>query len=97
MDVPKPLPRYNILSLFQRESVDQRSFGDLFRACNEELANIAFFIDALKRIMQLAMAALRKAYKLSESVINSMLDLIMGEALVYFGLHSSQTPQLEGE
>jgi len=33
--------------------------------------------------MQLAMAALSKAYKLSESVINSMLDLIMGEALVY--------------
>jgi len=26
-----------------------------------------------------------------------MLDLIMGEALVYFGFHSSQTPQLEGE
>jgi len=90
------MARYNILSLFQRESLDQRSFGDLFRACNEELANIAF-IDALKRIMQLAMAALSKAYKLSESVINSMLDLIMGEALVYFGLHSSQTPQLEGE
>jgi len=40
--------------------------------------------------MQLAMAALRKAYKLSESVINSMLDLIMGEAIAYFGLHSSQ-------
>ena len=82
--------------MFQRESVDQRSFGDLFRACNEELVNIAF-IDALNRIMQLAMVALRKAYKLSESVINSMLDLIMGEAIAYFGLHSSQTPQLVGE
>ncbi|MEA1901762.1 MAG: hypothetical protein U9N47_13605 [Thermodesulfobacteriota bacterium] len=90
------MARYNILSLFQRESVDQRSFGDLFRACNEELSNITF-IDALKRIMQLAMAALRKAYKLSESVINSMLDLIMGEALVYFGLNNSPMPQLEGE
>jgi len=82
--------------LFQRESVDQRSFGDLFRACNEELVNIAF-IDALKRIMQLAMTALRKAYKLSESVINSMLDLIMGKALVYFGLQNNPMPQLEGE
>jgi len=48
------IARYNLLSLFQRESIDQRSFGDLFRACNEELSNIAF-IDALKRIMQLAM------------------------------------------
>ncbi|OQY13928.1 MAG: transposase [Desulfobacteraceae bacterium 4572_187] len=73
------MARYNILSLFQRESVDQRSFGDLFRACNEELVNIAF-IDAL-----------------SESVINSMLDLIMGKALVYFGLQNNPMPQLEGE
>ncbi len=47
------IARYNILSLFQRESTDQRSFGDLFRACNEELANITF-LDALRRIMQLA-------------------------------------------
>jgi len=69
---------------------------DLFRACNEELVNIAF-IDALKRIMQLAMAALRKAHNLSERVINSILDLIMGEAIAYFGLRSSQTPQLVGE
>ena len=90
------IARYNLLSLFQRESIDQRSFGDLFRACNEELSNIAF-IDALKRIMQLAMVILRKAYKMSEKVINSMLDLIMGEALVYFGLDNSQKPQLERE
>jgi hypothetical protein len=85
------MARYNILSLFQRESIDQRSFGDLFRACNEELANITF-IDALKRIMQLAMATLHKIHNLSERVINSILDLIMGEAITYFGLRSSQTP-----
>ncbi len=90
------MARYNILSLFQRESVDQRSFGDLFRACNEELANITF-LDALTRIMQLAMVTLRKVHNLSEKIINSMLDLIMGEALVYFGLSNRQTPQLEGE
>ena len=90
------MTRYNILSLFQRKSFDQRSFGDLFRACNEELANITF-LDALTRIMQLAKATLRKVHKLSEKVINSMLDLIMGQALVYFGLSNRQTPQLEGK
>ena len=83
--------RYNILSLFQRTSVDQRSFGDLFKSCNKELANIAF-LDALTRIMQLAMATLRKVHNVSEKVINSMLDLIMGEALVYFGLSNRQPP-----
>ena len=88
------MARYNMLSLFQRENIDQRSFGDLFRACNEELANITF-LDALTRIMQLAMAALRKAHELSEKVINSILDLIMGEAIVYFGLNNGQTPQLD--
>ena len=86
--------RYNILSMFQRESVDQRSFGDLFRACNEELSNITF-IDALKRIMQLVMAALHKANNLSEKVINYLLDLIMGKAIAYFGLDNRQMPQLE--
>jgi hypothetical protein len=90
------MARYNILSLFQRKSVDQRSFGDLFRACNEELANINF-LDALTKIMQLAMTMLRKFHKLSERVINAMLDLIMGEALIYFGLSNRQTLQLVGE
>ncbi len=77
----------NILSLFQRESIDQRSFGDLFRACNEELANITF-IDALRRIMQLVMNTLRNTHNLSERVINSMLDLTLGKAITYFGLNN---------
>jgi hypothetical protein len=89
------IARYNILSLFQREGVDQRSFGDLFRACNEELANISF-LAALKRIMQLALVTLREVQKLSEKVIDSMLDAIMGEAVAYFGLDNRQKPQLVG-
>ena len=89
------MARYNMLSLFQRENVDQRSIGDLFRACYDELANITF-LDALTRIMQLATAMLRKVHNLSEMVISSILDLIMGEAIVYFGLNNNQTPQLEG-
>ena len=87
--------RYNILSLFQRESIDDRSFGDIFRVCYEELANITF-IDALKRILELAMAVLRKTYNLSKKVIDSMLDVIMGEAIAYFGLNNNRTPQLAG-
>ena len=46
------IARYNLLSLFQREHVDQRSFGDLFRAFYDEMANISF-LTALQRIMSL--------------------------------------------
>lgn len=89
------MARYNMLSLFQRQRVDQRSFGDLFRACHEELANISF-IEALNRIMQLAMTALRKAYSFSEQVIQSMLDLIMGQAIAYFGFNNYSKAVVEG-
>lgn len=80
--------RYNLLSVFQRQSVDQRSFGDLFRGCNEEMANITF-LDALQRIMALAIAALRKAHKLSQEIVESILDAIMGSAIEYLGLKNS--------
>jgi len=89
------IARYNILSLFQRESTDQRSFGDLFKACNEELANITF-LDALRRIMQLAKVTLRKAQKVSDQAITSMLDAIMGEAVAFFDLNNKRKPQLVG-
>lgn len=82
------IARYNMLSLLQRQHTDQRSFGDLFRSYNEEMINITF-IDALKRIMQMALAALRKIKKLSKNLIQSILDMIMGYAIDYFGLNSS--------
>jgi len=89
------IARYNMLSLFQRERIDQRSFGDLFREYNEELSNISF-IYALDRIMRLAIATLRKIYNLSDKIISSMLDVIMGEAIAYFELNDSQKPLLKG-
>ena len=54
--------------------------GDLFRDCNEEMANITFW-DALQRIMSLSMAALHKLHNLSEKLVQSILDTIMGSAI----------------
>ena len=54
------------------------------------------FVDALKRIVQLAMIPLRKAHKLSEKVITAMFDVIMGQAVAYFGLFDGKKPQLVG-
>jgi hypothetical protein len=79
------IARYNILTWFQRQKVDQRSFGDLFRFCNEEMENIKF-IDALKRIMQMAMAAILAARTVSEQIVQSIMDAVMGAAIIFFGL-----------
>jgi hypothetical protein len=83
------ITRYNILTWFQRQKVDQRSFGDLFRFCNEEMENIKF-IDALKRIMQMAMAAILAAKTVSEQIVQSIMDVVMGAAITFFGLSGNK-------
>jgi len=82
--------RYNFLSFFQRQSVDNRSIGYLFRCCCQEMENIGF-IDSLQRIMSMAIAILKKTYKLSEEVIGGMIDTVMGETIRFFGLDSRVT------
>ena len=84
------IARYNILTWFQRQKVDQRSFGDLFRFCNEEMENIKF-IDALKRIMQMAMAAILSAKAVSEQIVQSIMDVVMGAAITFFGLSCNKS------
>lgn len=79
------IARYNLLSLFQRERVDQRSFGDLFRACHDEMTNISF-LTALQRIMILVRAFLQEAHNISDEIIQTILDQVMGIAINYWGL-----------
>ena len=67
--------RNNILSWFQRQKVDQRTLGDLFRFCNKEMENIQF-LDALKRILQMAIATMLKINRVSERLVQSMVDAI---------------------
>ena len=82
------IARYNMLSLYQRQCKDQRSFGELFRACNKEMANLTFVI-SLKRIMRLASINLQRLYGFTERTIQAMLDLVMSQALTHFGVASS--------
>ena len=88
------IARYNMLSLYQRQCKDQRSFGELFRACNKEMANLTFVI-SLKRIMRLASINLQRLYGFTERTIQAMLDLVMSQALTHFGLASSSKELLE--
>ena len=76
------IARYNILSLLQRQRIDQRSFGELFRACNEEMSNLTFMA-SLERIMRLVLANLQQLYSFTEQMIQNMLELVMNKALAY--------------
>lgn len=81
------IARYNMLSLYQRQCVDQRSFGELFRACNDEMNNLSFMV-SLERIMRLALVNIRRLFDFSERMVQVMLDQVMGQALKYFGFSS---------
>ena len=82
--------RYNILSWFQRQQVDHRSFGDLFRICNNELENLKF-IDALQRIIQMARAMIQKSATMSKKVVQAIMDAVMGAAIIFFGFSSDKS------
>ncbi|MEZ4604122.1 MAG: hypothetical protein R2861_12235 [Desulfobacterales bacterium] len=49
------------------------------------------FLDALKRILALAMAAMVNVKGLSERLVQSMLDVIMGAAIIFFGLSENKS------
>ncbi|QBH12430.1 IS4 family transposase [Desulfobacter hydrogenophilus] len=88
------IARYNILSLYQRQCMDQRSFGELFRACNDEMTNLSFMV-SLERIMRLALVNIRQLFNFTERMVQVMLDQVMGQALKYFGF-SSRPEELLG-
>ena len=87
------IARYNLLTLIQRHHKDQRSFGDLFRAMNEEMGNLTFIV-ALKRILQISMMFLTKSGAVPENIMQSIFDTIMGYAMKFLGLKNCQEPLL---
>lgn len=82
--------RYNILSWFQRQQTDGRTFGGMFRICCKEMENIKF-IDALSRIMQIAMAVMQGAGKIPEKVLESIMSTVMGIAIAFFGFSGDKS------
>ena len=77
--------RYNFLSFYQRQNIDYRSYGDIFRHCCQEMENLNF-IDALQRILALAKSAIREARMLTEKSILALIDIVMGVAIRFFNL-----------
>ena len=81
--------RYMFLAYQCRMETDHRSFGDLFYACCEEVADISF-MEALYRILTLAVDQLKQLGTFCEKTASAFFDAIMNTALQYVGLSKSK-------
>ncbi len=80
--------RYMFLAYQCRIETDHRTFGDLFYACCDEIADISF-IEALYRILTLAGERLRAIGSNCEKTASAIFDAIIETALQYVGLSKS--------
>lgn len=76
------MTRYVFLAIEQRCHDDQRTIGGLFFACSEEIKDLSL-IDALQRLLALALDKVRSSGALAEDVVFAMIDAIMGAAIEF--------------
>ena len=74
--------RYIFLALEQRCHDDPKTIGGLFFACSEEIKDLSV-IDALQRLLALALDKVRSSGEFAESVVVAMIDAIMGAAIEF--------------
>jgi transposase len=81
--------RYMFVAYNCRCETDQRTFGDLFYACCDELRDISF-IESLCRILTLAVHQLQALENFCEKTIQIFFNTLMETALGSVGLARSQ-------
>ena len=86
--------RYQFIAYCTRMESDHRSFGDLFYACCDELSDISF-VEALHRLLTLAMEQLREMGTFCEKTASMFFDKVMQVALQYFNLSTSSMAKNE--
>ncbi|MCJ7603826.1 MAG: transposase [Desulfobulbaceae bacterium] len=74
--------RYIFLAFEQRCHDDPKTIGGLFFACSEEIKDLSL-IEALQRLLALALDKVRSSGEFAESVIVAMIDAIMGAAIEF--------------
>jgi len=77
--------RYMFLTYQSRIQTDQRTFGELFYSCCDEVKDISF-IEALHRILTLAVDWLRKTGSFCEKTAAALIDAIINMAWNNVGL-----------
>ena len=80
--------RYMFLAYQCRMENDHRTFGDLFYACCDEMADISF-IEAIYRILTLAGERLKEIGSYCEKTASVIFDAIIENALKCVGLSKS--------
>jgi len=81
--------RYMFIAYRVRMETDHRSFGDLFYACCQELDDISF-VEALHRIMTLAVEQLQQMGTFCEKTAMVFFDTVMSAALKSVNLSKSR-------
>ena len=76
------MTRYIFLAIEQRCHDDQRTIGGLFFACGEEIKDLSL-IEALQRLLALALDKVRSSGIFAEDVVFAMIDAIMGAAIEF--------------
>lgn len=74
------MTRYIFLSIEQRCHSDQKTIGSLFFACSDEVRDLSL-IEALQRLLALALEKVRVTSVLTEDVVNTLINSIMGAAV----------------
>ena len=76
------MARYIFLAVEQRCHDDPKTIGGLFFAYSEEIKDLTL-IEALQRLLTLALEKVRSSGEFAESVIIAMIDAIMGVAVEF--------------
>ena len=74
------MSRYIFLAFEQRCHDDPRTLGSLFFACSDEMKDLSL-VEALQRIISLAMDKIRSAGIVTEDVVLALVDSIMNTAI----------------
>ena len=74
--------RYIFLAVEQRCHDDQKTIGGLFFACSEEIKDLSL-VEALQRLLALALDKVRSSGEFAEHVVITMIDAIMGAAVEF--------------
>ena len=87
--------RYMFLAYQCRLETDQRTFGQLFYACCDEVSDISF-VEALYRILTLATERLRKLGTFCEKTATAFFDSVMEASLQCVGLSKNNFSTVSG-